>query len=756
MKFIKKIVFERPITCLLLSMTSIIGLSFALTKLKANYSVRSWFSTTDPLVKQLDFFEKTFGNDETAIVIVRAKNGVFHPESLKKIDEITQEILLLTGISSTESISNHNFIESQEDDIFISPIIDLDRLDDKEYLETRSKLALNDPVISKHLISEDQKNAAIFAKFAPSVFEKPNYQQITLDLRELAKKHNNSDFELILLGSGIINDAFREVSTEDITKIMPYMILFIAIFMWFRFRSLYAIIIPLFLWIAATLSTYSLSALIGINFNNLTSALPGIMIAVALADSIHVLFAYFNHLNQGKKPQEASIYSFEKNFSATLLTSISTALGFFSLSITDLVPIQELGVLSGIGTLLAWLFTIFAIFPILVILKPKSRIKNSKFSKGEWSKPYYEFLERNSSKIIISTLVLIVISLIGGTKVVINADPVGYLKKGVPARDGTDYAIKTFNGLHGPEILIDSGAPDEAKSGIFLEKVEKYLNFIQSYEEINNTQSILDIIFPLNKAMHGDDQNYYRLPENKKTIGELLLFYQMGTPQDKSLDKYMSFDGRYLRASIFWSVLDSSSSLKIIKDLEDKAIELGLDVKILGKLTLYHRMNSYIVDTFFKTLLISIFVISLFMSFVFKSFSLGFIAMIPNIVPLISGAGFIGIIGLDVNIGTSIVSAICLGIAVDDTIHILVHFLKNYHESKSYKESLITLFANTAIPLIYTTILLVVGFGIFTISNFVPNAHFGILCAFVLSITLVFDLIVFPVLIIWLGKNKKV
>jgi predicted RND superfamily exporter protein len=262
----------------------------------------------------------------------------------------------------------------------------------------------------------------------------------------------------------------------------------------------------------------------------------------------------------------------------------------------------------------------------------------------------------------------------------------------------------------------------------------------------------------MNRSLHGGDQNFYKLPQTRKEIAQQLFLYTMSLPQGMDLNNRMTLDKSSMRMSVLWDLQDSNGSLKMIDKIEKKATSLGLDSYVTGKLPIYQKLEGYLVTSFFTSISVALFLVGLLLIFIFKSVKLGLLSLIPNIYPLVCGAGVIKLMEKDIDIGTALVTSVCLGIAVDDTIHFLIDFNRKMKKSGDLKLSLAQVFTFTGPALIFTTIILAAGFGVFAFADFAMNYNFGVLSAAVFVSALVIDLVLLPSILIKLygSEAKKV
>ncbi|MCR9205230.1 MAG: MMPL family transporter, partial [Halobacteriovoraceae bacterium] len=749
--------------CFFLSLVVIAGLAPGLSQFREKYDVRIWFRETDPLIKTLNSFERQFGNDESVVVVMHAPGGVFKTPVAESLREITEEMWKIPEVIRVESLSNYNYSYAEEDDIIVEPFFyDPGEPLDQEYLNKKKGQALSDKVLPNYLVSEDGNAAMIFARLAPTLGGSPNYETILNETKKLVAKYKDrKDIELHIIGEAAVNDAFRQVANDDGKIFLPMIFIMIILYLLLTFRSFIAMLLPLGVTIISLVTTFGFAFYLGFTFNNIMSILPAILIAISIADSVHVLVTYFNFRGGGYDNKEAAYMAIHKNLIPTFLTSVSTMIGFFSLTPTELVPVRELGTLAGVGCFFAWAFTVFFMTPLLFWLPfkvPKHFVSltgQSEDGVSPFSVKLTNFLDRNKEKLLIAMVVFTIGSLYAATKINMNSNPYEYFNARQPIRKANDFVKKVFGGNTGPEFVIDSGKEDGIKDPEFLRKVEKFKLWVDAKPYVNKTVDIIDIVKDMNKNLYGGKEEEYRLPDGQKQVAEQLFLYSMSLPQGMDLNNRMTLKKDKMRMSVLWSIYDTRGWLKHIDEMEQKGRELGLNIEATGKFYLFQRMMDYVVLTFVKSITMAMLLVAILMMLIFRSFKIGLISLIPNVLPLVFGGAIMAIAQVDLNIGSALVFSVCLGIAVDDTIHFLTNYYRLKKEGMEEKDIMGTIFTYTGSALVVTTVILASGFGIYYFGDFVPNENFGMLCAFVLTGALLIDMFFLPALLMWLNELRK-
>lgn len=721
--------------------------------------VRIWFKDSDPKIQVLNAFERQFGNDENLVIAVHHPDGLFSPKTMQALHEISERTWLLPQVLRVDSLTAYNITESFDDEILIEPFLDTNVEWNQDYLSIKKDIALNHPHLPGYLISEDAKTSLIFARLTPTLEGSPNYELIVDEARKLQDDFKDSGVEIYLSGEATMNNTFREISNLDAKKILPLLFLAIVLFLYLIFRSWTAVILPLAIIVMTVTSSLGLGFWLGFKFNSILGILPAILVAVSIADSVHVMLTYFQFRAQGQSLKDATFSSLEKNMIPVFLTSVTTMIGFFSLTTTDLVPIQTLGFLAGVGCLMAWFFTVFFLCPFLMVVEIKvPKHFYTLFADLNHGHPiahgFTRFIHKASSPILIFFTILSFVCLAISSTNTINSNPLSYFSDEVPLKTANQFIQDNFGGSAGPEMMIDAGKADGIKDPAFLQKVDSYKQWLAEFDFVDKSIDIVDIVKDMNQALNGGDPAFYSIPQTQEEVAELLFLYTLSLPQGMDLNNRMSLDFSQMRMSVLWRVQTSSEWGEMVKIMEKKGEELGLNIMVTGKTNLFQSMMGYVVATFFKSIITASILVALLMMLLFRSVKIGLISLIPNIIPLLIGGAVMKLLGMNLNIGTTLVASVCLGIAVDDTIHFLSNFYRYQQLGSTADQAVQKIFTYTGSALMVTTGILVAGFGLFVLGDFTPNVNFGILCAVVLSSALVVDMLFLPALLLKMPKKN--
>ncbi|OUR97082.1 hypothetical protein A9Q84_12180 [Halobacteriovorax marinus] len=709
-------------------------------------SHRIWFRSNDPYLKEFDEFKKRFGNDENILLIVHAKDGLFNKEAIKELESLTELLWQTPNIVRVDSLTNYSLVTSKNDDINIEAFIEDAASLTQSELDQKSKVIQALPDVKNFLIDKDNKTTVIYGRLRPIEKALVYYNQ---SLKHIDKKLEELDFKKIEVkigGTAPLNVAFRNISMSDLNKILPLVLLSIVVILFLVFKS-FKIIIFLAIELAfAIISTMGVAGWLGINFSMIISMVPIIIAAITLADTVHILSTYREE-KLALNNEESLKSSLLKNFNPTFLTTISTMIGFLGLMSSDLKPIKDLGAISALGVLFSWLASLYIVIPLCKLFPVAFKYDGTSSKKINGEK-FVSFLSHHKLKVLSLFLVVTVFSVFISLKNEVNSNVMKYFAKDVPVRVANEFLREKIGGYSGVQIVFKTNIDGGIKDPAFLRKVESFSSIIQSWDEISKVNSLVDILKKTNKSLHGDQQQYFAIPKSRDLVAQEILLYELSIPEGKNLSYWFNTNYETLRMDIIWKIDDSVKALETINKIKDEISKSGLNGSVTGKAAIIMGLDSYIVSTFATSILTALVLVAFLMMYLFRSVKMGLLSMIPNLLPPLYGLAFLTLIGGNIDVGVILITAICLGIAVDDTIYFLTNFNNHYKKTKCKNESLIISLNSIGTSLINTTIILVLSFMCFIFSDFEPNRNFGIITAFVLTMALITDLVLLPALLV--------
>ena len=717
--------------------------SLSLKNLAFEGSYKIWFDKDSKIIKDYEAFRSRFSGDDTFIVAFRDERGIFNAHAVFTMLELTKEFQKLEGVRKVDSLSNYQYISSEDDDIIVE-----DFLYGDENLTQKSSLALKDKLILNQLISKDAKTTML----ALSLSDKPEsdeavniavFQKLQKILKEASQK---SGYKFYITGIPAVTASLVTISQSDAMVLMPLAVVMVVAFLFLIFRSFFGVLVPSVVVVFTFLSVLSLQMLLGYKLNNFTVNIPSFITAIAIADAMHLYLAWVYYKRRGSETKEALTQALSSNIVPMALTSFTTAVGFATLGVSEIEPVSTLGIAITSGAVLAFLLSITLVPAIILTRKRDYKVKAVQILNFAHIQGYGAFIQRHDKKIVLCFTVMIVLVSLGLFHLKVDSNSIKYFSKDTIVRSGAGFIEKNLTGSMRYEIILDSGKKEGVKDPKFLESIVEFEKvFKNRFTNVRFTTSLKDIVQRMQKVLNPDAKT--ALPDDKKLVAQYLLLYSMSLPQGMELNDKMDTQERYLRLTINTNIVDTSKDLTMIEWIKDywkKQAPYSADVQ--GQTAIFAYMQSSVTETLILSISMTLAIVAFVMLLIFKNLKMLWLFLLPNIAPIIVVGGIMGYLGISVDIGVAISAAVILGIAVDDSIH----FFSKYFESikvRNFEESIDYIISHSGNAMILTTLILSVTFAIFGVSSFVPNVNFAIVTVSALNIALLFDLVLLPALL---------
>jgi len=310
------------------------------------------------------------------------------------------------------------------------------------------------------------------------------------------------------------------------------------------------------------------------------------------------------------------------------------------------------------------------------------------------------------------------------------------------------YLDKHFKGIANLEIIVDSGKEGGIKEPDFLDRVEELQNYLESLDKTGKPLSMIDFLKQINQSMHEDNRDYFVIPESRELTAQYLLLYENTGPEEDLTD-FKDFDEQRLRISIPVQNMDETTQSRFLDGIKATLATnfSDLSIDLTGSTIMNNTQNSYVNRGMFQSFGIAILVISICMLFLFASFKHGVLALIPSIMPVLLTGALVSLAGINLDLGSMIVGAMAMGIAVDDSIHLMSRYKLLKRKGMDTHSAISGALASSGQAVILTSAILIMGFGIFLFGSFVPYIYVGLFSAMIIFIALIADLYFLPALL---------
>ena len=427
------------------------------------------------------------------------------------------------------------------------------------------------------------------------------------------------------------------------------------------------------------------------------------------------------------------------------------------MNFSDSPPYWHLGNITAIGIGAAWFFSITLLPVIINILPYKAKLGSDKEKDKSVMLKLANFVIENHKKVLVgtSTVTLIIICFIP----TINFDDqwVEYFDESVKFRTDSDFVLDNF-GVYPIEYSIPAKSEGGISEPEYLQNIEKFISYLRDIENVTHVYSISDIMKRLNKNMHGDEQSYYKIPDERDLSAQYLLLYELSLPYGLDLNDRINIDKSASRVTVTFGRL-TTSELKdfLIKTDEWMGINLPsyMQTKPTGASVMFTYITERNVNSMITGTMIAIFAIALMMVVALRSLKLGLLSLIPNGLPILTTFGAWAILVGDVGFSVATVASISLGIVVDDTVHFLSKYVRAREDRQlSVEDSIRYAFDNVGMAIVINTFILAVGFGVLTSSTFKLNVDMGLMTILAIIFAIILDFLLLPAILL-LKKDVK-
>jgi len=729
-----------------------------LRSLKFEFNIEKLFPAGDPELAFFQQFQQQFRSeidDEFIFIGLKNNTGIFNHDFLVKTDSLSGFISRLDNIIKIYSLTRSNLIYFIREELNARPLIHIDK---PELYAADSSYLFQSKEYRDLLISKDGKSIAIAAFNEQNLTDK----QKDYILNSIQQKMDELGFDETHLTAKIRVERIyiREID-KNLKKYLLLSLSFICIALYLLFKSIKTIILPLLVIVISIIWTLSVIAVTGHSLDIISSLLPPILAAICMSDIIHVSTHYIEQLRAGLSKKEALDKTYKEIGLATFFTCCTIAIGFITLGITNIIPIRNFGFFAAIGIMLGFVITMISLY-VFYSISPVPKIVYEKGADHRWNRFLaFSFQKILKNKILVFSFLAILtgISIYYSTKIEINSSLLQEIPKKNPMLEDYRFMEKDFAGTRPFELALTVN--DKKTSFFELEKmkqVEEVESFLKDSCGIGYIISPLSLFRGASKAFNGGENASFLLPKSQKAVNR---YYEgiMQTEFADEMEHYMIPDGSGLRISGRLPNLSIKEFKPLRKKIDDfftkKKSVYPFSYQLTGSAVLLDKITYSLTQNLFTGILFDALIICLIAFFLLRNWIITLIVLIPNVVPLVFMAGVMGLLGINLKADTSVIFAIALGLAVDDTIHFLSRLRLELSKGLSLPYAVKRTYLSTGKAIIVTTLVLLSGFMTLLSSSFGGTFYIGLLISICLFCAMILELTITPLLILLLYKKKK-
>jgi len=793
-----------------------------LPRFKIDMSWNSLLRPQEPVKVAYDRFRAVFGGDEVLYLAYEALDGdVFSKNSLTAVSELTHELERkwagspdggensLGRITDITSLINASYLEGGTDTLISRDFVGGAIPEKKGESDEFRKQALQHPDYPLILCSEDSRYGGIIirtdfnARIAYDSKESDqagrqafafepvdgtaylssldnelphfktswmqDYAPFMTGIHEIiGKEKYTRHLKFHPAGSPELMGFLGSELEKEMGLIILGSLILILLVLSVLFRSFKAVVWPLVIIISTIVWTVGTMGWCGIAMSDFINIVVFLLIAVGVADSVHILSGYLLFRQSGKDHKTALLLVYKKSGFACFLTSFTTAIGLLALSFAPIIAVQRLSIMGACGVMYAFFITVFMLPLMLDILKPIPVNFRDNQIKKTYIQRFLVFFEKISIRKPVQCVVIFslfgLILVLGISKIEIDSNVLTIIRESKPIRNNFDVVDRELAGTGSIEILVDTGIPDGLKDPLVLKSIGRFQQSLETNFTgiVRKTQSIVDVTRNAFKVLNEGRQEMYIIPDDRATLSQTLFLFATANPKDRRL--LVSDDFRAARITVNTRNFGSQEGLAFMAQVnkEIKAYFSALktsypDMRIesTGQVPLFLRMMDLISQSQIQSFGICLLLVSVIMLLVIKDLPTGLIAIVPNLFPILAVFGIMGWFSFPLDVHTLLVVPIIIGISVDDTIHFITHFSLELQKGNSVEKAMNMTMKEAGQAIVFTSLVLAVGYLAFLICVNKGFAYFGFLSSVAVLTALLSDLVLLPAMLHLKGKAPR-
>tara|TARA_A200000113_G_scaffold20781_1_gene17967 strand:+ start:668 stop:2920 length:2253 start_codon:yes stop_codon:yes gene_type:complete len=718
---------------------------------------RTFFGKDNPQLQAFEEIQKTYTKiDNVLFAFEPVEGGANSVEVLQAVEDLTEMAWQLPFSIRVDSLSNYQHTEVEGDDLLVQDLYSLAKEMSDAELARVDSVSTSEPSLVGKLHDKAHRSTSVNVTIQLPGEAADEVAIVAQAARKMAAEiENRYDVKIRLGGVIFLNNAFLEASMQDMASLVPAMYLIILGVAYILLRSIAATGLVLVVIVPSILVAMGMGGWMGVGLTPPSASAPTIVTTLAVADSIHLLVTMFNQMRHGKNQRDSLIYSLRVNGMPIFLTSLTTSLGFLSMNFSDSPPFHDLGNITAIGVMAAWLYSI-TLLPILISFIPMKSKKSLASLDQVMAKIGGLITRRYRAVLAVSiSLSIAVLALIPLNE--INDDFVKYFSESVQYRQDTDWISNNLTGANQVQFSLPSGGANGVSDPAFITKVSQFTDWARNQPVVTHVQTISDVYKRLNRDLNSGDPAYYTVPESKELAAQYLLLYELSLPFGLDLNNQLDINKGSTQVIVTIDDMTTNELRAWISEAETYlATELDIVLTAVGPTVMFAYISERNIKSMLSGTLIAVFLISGVILIALRNVRLGLLSLVPNLLPAGLAFGLWGLMVGQVNMAVAVVAGMALGVVVDDCVHFLSKYQIARKEQKLKAEhAVIFAFGSVGTALVVTTVILVAGFLVLAQSSFGVNSYMAMLTAIALLLALIADLTLLPALLIALDKDAE-
>jgi len=768
------------------------GLGAQLPHLEVDNSVEAFLHPHDPNLIHYNEFRDQFGRDDITVIAIRPRK-VFDLGFLSTLramhEDLENEVPYLDEVTS---LVNARSTRGEGDELIVEDLLEDWPRNEADLAALEERVFAN-PLYLDALISRDGSLTTVTlepivyspqgagaggeplagfedaGEVRPDEAAKPRYltdlesAEMVQAVRRVMQRYERPDLEMFLAGMAVVEERLEVELQSDLARFLSLSLLAIVAVLFIVFRRVSGVVLPLVTVVLSLVSTIGAMALLGISLSLTTEILPPFLLTVGVCYSVHILVIFFQALGRGLRREEAIPFALGHSGLAVLMTGLTTAGGLASFVWADVLPVSELGIVGPLGVTLAMIFAL-VLLPALLAIVPLRGEARARQRQNRWLgglvRGCGDLSARRPWSVVGVSALLVAVAASGASRLRFANDYLLWFPKGEPLVEATRLIDRELRGSVTLEAVLETGRENGLHEPELLRRIDAVARANQEIRLgdlfIGKTVSVSDVLKETHQALNENRPEFYRIPDDRQLVAQELLLFENGGAEDLAELVDSRFSTARINMRIPWAdwMLYPEFLDEIRRQLTSSLGE-GVSFHLTGFSALMARAASSFIVTMARSYALALLIITPLMIFLLGSLRRGLLSMAPNLAPILLTLGLMGWLDISLNMSTTLIGGIILGLAVDDTIHFMHGFNGCYGRTGDARRAVRETLETTGMAMLFTSVVLCAGFLSFTLAYMQNIVEFGLLCTFATATAFLADVTLGPALMVLVTRGGK-
>lgn len=760
-KYIIRIILRYRWTNLSILFVISIILGYNALQVRMSYEMAQMLPETDSVYINYSKFKERFGEDGVVMFVGIKDAHIKELESFNQWYDLTEDLRLIPGVETTlSSAKSFNLVKDDSLRKFVISPIFKNKPKTQNELDSLIKILKSNPFYSGLLFND--KNSTILAITLDKDFIGSNSRfGLTNNILERVDEFTQkTGIQVHISGLPYIRIIMSKIVKEELLLFISLTLLIASILLFLFFKSMKAVIFPMIIVMLSVIWSLGILAIFGFKITILTGILPPLVTIIAVENNIFLLNKYYQEYRKHGNKVKALARMIQTVGTPMLLTNITTAVGFAAFIITNNTMLIEFGIITSISIVMVFILSLMLV-PIFFNMLPNPRFKHLKYLDRKSLSNIIDLIKNivtnKRPAVYWTSLVIILLGIWGMTLLKTTGNVVDDIPQDSEIYSDLEFFENEFNGVLPFEIQIDTKKEKGVMQMSTIKRISRLQDSLAEYPEFSKSLGIADLVKIAKQSYFNGNPDKYSLPNSNERAFIMNYIPNEYSGNTSLLKSFMDSSMSVTRVSVQMRNIGSHEIDNLVNDLRPKIDSIfnpdRYDVIMTGTSIVFLKGTSFLIKNLFYSLMLAVLVIALMMALLFQSIKMALIAILPNLLPLILTAALMGFLDINIKPSTIIIFSIALGISVDNTIHFLSRYriaLKKSEWNRRY--SVMYALEETVQSMIYSSIVLFLGFSVFMFSSFGGTQSLGKLISFTLLIAMLSNLVLLPSLLLTLDK----